>query len=150
MPPIDSSFPFSAALAATVRLAAMPSQAPPAEHDAFSRSLRTFSRRGSLDILELLLRAPARFSEIRRALPTLAERLTWERLRELTGAGLIVRTVDAGPPITSTYAITKRGTEVHARLADLRGALREDHPELAEQQARSAHTPAPRRAQPAH
>lgn len=104
----------------------MASQAPPFHDDAFSRSLRAFSRRGALDILELLLRGPARFSEIRRALPSLAERLAWERLRELTEAGLIARAVDAGPPITSTYAVTERGVAVHARLADLRGALTAD------------------------
>lgn len=101
----------------------MTPQAPPAHHDTFSRSLRTFSRRGTLDVLELLLDGPARFSEIRRALPELTERLVWERLRELTAATLIARTVDAGPPITATYAVTERGAQVHARLADLRGAL---------------------------
>lgn len=129
MPLIDSSFPISAGLVTTVRLPVMPSQAPLAEHDAFSRSLRTLSRRGTLDILELLLDGPARFSEIRRALPGLTERLTWERLRELADADLITRTVEAGPPIKSTYTVTTRGAEVHARLADLRGALGDDEPE---------------------
>jgi DNA-binding HxlR family transcriptional regulator len=102
----------------------MASQAPPVHDEAFSRSLRAFSRRGTLDILELLLlRGPARFSEIRRALPGIAERLVWERLREMTDADLIARAVDAGPPITSTYEVTERGVKVHARLADLRDAL---------------------------
>jgi DNA-binding HxlR family transcriptional regulator len=106
----------------------MTPQAPPADNDTFSRSLRTFSRRGTLNVLELLLDGPARFSEIRRALPDLTERLVWERLRELTAAALIARTVDAGPPITATYAVTERGAQVHARLADLRGALVDDGP----------------------
>lgn len=101
----------------------MASQASAVHDDGFSRSLRAFSRRGAVEILELLLQGPARFSEIRRALPALAERLVWERLRELTDAGLIARAVDAGPPITSTYNVTDLGVEVQARLADLRGAL---------------------------
>lgn len=123
MPLTDSSFPFSADLPANVPLVAMAPQAPTAEHDPFPRSLRTFSRRGTLEILELLLAGPARFSEIHRALPDLTERLTWERLRELTDADLITRAVDAGPPITSTYTATQRGIQIHSLLADLRLAL---------------------------
>lgn len=104
----------------------MSPQAPPAEHDAFSRWLRTFSRRGALDILTLLLERPRRFSEVRRALPHLTERLMWERLRELIDAELITRSVEPGPPITSTYTTTRRGIAVHARLCELHRALIED------------------------
>jgi DNA-binding HxlR family transcriptional regulator len=32
-----------------------------------------------------------------------------ERLTELAGAGLVERTVDAGPPITVTYRVTEAG-----------------------------------------
>ena len=35
--------------------------------------------------------------------------LMTERLRELEGAGLVRRTVDPGPPITSSYALTADG-----------------------------------------
>lgn len=128
MPLTESSFPISAGLLATVRLLVMPSQAPLAEHDAFSRSLRTLSRRGTLDILELLLDGPAHQRDPS-SLARLTERLTWERLRELADADLITRTVQAGPPIKSTYTVTTRGAEVHARLGDLRGALDDDEPE---------------------
>lgn len=79
-----------------------------------------------MDILDLLLEGPARFSEIRRSLPDLGERLMWERLRELTDAGLITRRhVDAGPPITSTYTPTPHGAYIHAPLRELRSALHE-------------------------
>lgn len=113
----------SAALSANVAFAAMSSQAPGPDRDAFAHSLRTFSRRGSMDILDLLLEGPARFSEIRRSLPDLGDRLMWERLRELTDAGLITREVDGGPPITSTYSHTPHGAYIHARLRELRSAL---------------------------
>jgi DNA-binding HxlR family transcriptional regulator len=32
-----------------------------------------------------------------------------DRLADLTGAGLIARTVDEGPPISVSYALTDRG-----------------------------------------
>ena len=101
----------------------MASQAPIAEPDSFSRSLRSLSRRWTLDILELLLERPCRFSEIRRAFPDLSERVMWERLRELTAAGLISREVDPGPPIKSTYVATSRAADVRTSIEGLRGAL---------------------------
>lgn len=104
-------------------MAAMASQAPIAEPDSFSRSLRSLSRRWTLDILELLLERPCRFSEIRRAFPDLSERVMWERLRELTAVGLIRREVDPGPPIKSTYVATDRAADVHTSIEGLRGAL---------------------------
>ena len=101
----------------------MASQAPTAEHDSFSRSLRSLSRRWTLDILELLLERPCRFSEIRRAFPDLSERVMWERLRELTAAGLISREVDPGPPIRSIYQATGRAADVRTSIEELRAAL---------------------------
>lgn len=101
----------------------MSPQASIVDRDSFSRSLRILSRRWTLDILELLLEKPCRFSEIRRSIPGLSERVMWERLRELTDAGLITRDVDPGPPIKSTYVATSRATVVRARVEELRSAL---------------------------
>lgn len=91
--------------------------------DSFARSLRSLSRRWTLDILKLLLEKPRRFSEIRQAIPGLSERVMWERLRELTEVGLIVRHVDPGPPIKSTYMATSRAADVQLRIEELRAAL---------------------------
>lgn len=101
----------------------MSPQASIVDPDSFSRSLRSLSRRWTLDILELLLDKPCRFSEIRRAFPGLSERVMWERLRELTNAGLISREVDPGPPIKSTYVATSRAADVQIRIEELRSAL---------------------------
>jgi DNA-binding HxlR family transcriptional regulator len=94
-----------------------------ADPDAFARSLRSLSRRWTLEILELLLEKPCRFSEIRHAIPGLSERVMWERLRELTDVGLITRQVDPGPPIKSTYMATDRAADVQLRIDELRTAL---------------------------
>ncbi|MDQ3677466.1 MAG: helix-turn-helix transcriptional regulator [Actinomycetota bacterium] len=101
----------------------MSPQTSTADPDSFARSLRSLSRRWTLDILDLLLENPRRFSEIRHAIPGLSERVMWERLRELTEVGLIVRQVDPGPPIKSTYMATSRAAEVQLRIDELRTAL---------------------------
>ena len=101
----------------------MSPQASTADPDAFARSLRSLSRRWTLDILELLLEEPRRFSEIREAIPGLCERVMWECLRELTDVGLITRQVDLGPPIKSTYTATDRAADVQLRIDELRTAL---------------------------
>ena len=60
-------------------------------------------------LIDLMLQRPARFSELARAVPGLSERVLGERLRELEAAGLVRRTVEPGPPITSTYGLTADG-----------------------------------------
>ena len=75
----------------------MPTPAPPSKysgHDGRSRPLTA------------LAAGPARFSELEGAVPGVSRRMMSERLRELEGAGLVRRAVDAGPPITSTYSFT--------------------------------------------
>lgn len=97
--------------------------APALDPDPLSHALRTLSRRWTLEILRLLLERPHRFSELHQALPALSERVMWDRLRELTAAGLIARDVDPGPPITSTYTATSRTQDVHTQIEHLRSAL---------------------------
>lgn len=52
---------------------------------------------------------PARFSELEGAVPGVSRRMMTERLRELERDGLARRTIDPGPPITSTYSLTDDG-----------------------------------------
>ena len=71
-------------------------------------------------MVDLLLQRPARFSELARAVPGLSERVLGERLRELEVAGVVQRTVDPGPPITVTYALTELGAQLEPAMAALR------------------------------
>ena len=43
-----------------------------------------------------------------------------ERLRELEAAGIVVRHVDAGPPISVSYALAEQADEVEAALRALK------------------------------
>jgi DNA-binding HxlR family transcriptional regulator len=59
---------------------------------------------------------PAGFREISRGIPGVSDSVLSNRLSCLTGAGLITRTVDEGPPISVTYALTGAG---HALMPSL-------------------------------
>lgn len=83
-------------------------------------AVELLGKRWTLLIVELLLQRPARFCELRRALPRISERVLSDRLRELTGSGLATRDVDLGPPITVTYALTARGRALEPVIETLR------------------------------
>ncbi|MEU1287249.1 helix-turn-helix domain-containing protein [Kitasatospora sp. NPDC005856] len=62
---------------------------------------------------------PAYFSELRRAVPGISERMLSDRLTELTEAGLVVREVDAGPPLRVSYRLTEGGVALKPALTEL-------------------------------
>ena len=71
-------------------------------------------------LVDVLMQRPARFSELRRAVPGLSDRVMSERLRELMDAGIVEREVDAGPPVCSTYRLTAAGRRLAPGLNELR------------------------------
>ncbi len=83
-------------------------------------AVELLAKRWTLLIVELLLQRPARFCELRRALPRISERVLSERLRELVESGLATREVDPGPPIAATYALTARGRRLEPVIEALR------------------------------
>ncbi|MFJ6617521.1 winged helix-turn-helix transcriptional regulator [Kitasatospora sp. NPDC091335] len=62
---------------------------------------------------------PAYFSELRRAVPGISERMLSDRLTELAEAGLVVREVDAGPPLRVSYRLTEAGIALKPALTEL-------------------------------
>ncbi|MFE2413592.1 MULTISPECIES: winged helix-turn-helix transcriptional regulator [unclassified Kitasatospora] len=62
---------------------------------------------------------PAYFSELRRAVPGISERMLSDRLTELTEAGLVLREVDAGPPLRVSYRLTDAGAALRPALDEL-------------------------------
>lgn len=48
------------------------------------------------------------FAELRRAVPGISDTVLSDRLVELTGAGLIARDVEPGPPVSVRYELTDR------------------------------------------
>lgn len=52
---------------------------------------------------------PMRFTELKRAIDGISQRMLTVSLRTLEREGMVLRTVDAGKPIKVTYALTERG-----------------------------------------
>lgn len=101
----------------------MDQSSPPMPLELCQRATRIFEllgKRWTGVVVDLLLQRPARFSELARAVPGLSERVLGERLRELEEAGVVERTVDPGPPITVTYALTQLGAGLEPAMAELR------------------------------
>jgi DNA-binding HxlR family transcriptional regulator len=72
-----------------------------------------------LMVRELLIRGACRYTDLRKGLPGIATNLLAERLRELEGAGIVVRE-EAPPPIATTlFRLTERGRELEEVLLTL-------------------------------
>jgi DNA-binding HxlR family transcriptional regulator len=53
---------------------------------------------------------PLRFSAIKRAIGDITQRVLTENLRSLERDGYVTRTVNSGPPVEVSYALTQLGT----------------------------------------
>jgi DNA-binding HxlR family transcriptional regulator len=60
-------------------------------------------------LLGTLRNGPAGFRELTRAVDGISDSVLSDRLFDLAAAGLITRTVNEGPPLTVSYALTDRG-----------------------------------------
>ena len=64
-----------------------------------------------------LREGPAGFRELSRAIGGISDSVLSDRLSDLAEAGLIARTVDEGPPLAVSYALTDRGNALIPALA---------------------------------
>ncbi|MCW2541445.1 MAG: transcriptional regulator [Frankiales bacterium] len=76
---------------------------------ALARAFGFLGKRWNGIILATLTSGPAGFSELRRAVAGISDSVLSERLTELAGAGLVQRSVQAGPPVAVVYALTASG-----------------------------------------
>jgi DNA-binding HxlR family transcriptional regulator len=75
----------------------------------FHHAVELIGRRWTGAILRRLMSGPARFSELRTAIPDLSDRLLCERLRELESEGIVTRSVAAAAPGRVEYELTDKG-----------------------------------------
>ena len=66
------------------------------------------------------------FRVLSRAIPGISDSVLSDRLSELTDAGLIVRSVKEGPPVSVTYALTDAGEALLPALEQI-GRWAEKH-----------------------
>lgn len=81
--------------------------------------LGVLSRRWTLHLLVMLAQEPLRFTQILRSVGGVSRRVVSERLRELVDVGLVERSVDPGPPITSTYKLSQTGERLRPTWTQL-------------------------------
>lgn len=85
----------------------------------FQSSLELVGQRWSSGILLALARGATRFSELLELVPGLSGRLLTARLRQLTDAGLVTRSVIPTTPVQVRYELTERGRELMDALQAL-------------------------------
>ena len=78
---------------------------------AFQTAIDILSSRWNALILNVLQGGPLRFSELAERAEGPGDKVLSARLKELEARGLLVRTVDPGPPVRVSYALTRAGRE---------------------------------------
>ena len=86
---------------------------------ALARAFGFLGKRWNGVILGTLTGGPAGFAELRRAVTGISDSVLSERLSELAGAGLVQRTVSAGPPIAVDYRLTGAGLALLPAMQEL-------------------------------
>jgi DNA-binding HxlR family transcriptional regulator len=76
---------------------------------ALARAFEFLGKRWNGVVLGVLRSGPAGFRELSRAIGGISDSVLSDRLADLGGAGLVARTVDEGPPVSVSYALTDRG-----------------------------------------
>lgn len=76
---------------------------------AITLAFSVLGKRWNGMIVSSLGGGPSTFVALRRGVPGISDTVLSDRLAELADAGLVERTVDAGPPITVSYALTQSG-----------------------------------------
>lgn len=86
---------------------------------ALVRAFGFLGKRWNGVILGTLMEHTASFSELRRSVAGISDSVLSDRLAELAGAGLVRRSVDAGPPVAVSYSLTESGTALLPALTEL-------------------------------
>ena len=76
---------------------------------AITLAFSVLGKRWNGMIISSLGGAPSTFVALRRSVSGISDTVLSDRLAELAGAGLVARSVDAGPPVTVSYALTESG-----------------------------------------
>jgi DNA-binding HxlR family transcriptional regulator len=84
-----------------------------------ARALDILGERWALLVVRELLFGPKRFTDLRAGLPNLGPDVLSQRLRDLEGAGLLLRRVLDPPAAAQVYELTERGRELEPVLIEL-------------------------------
>ncbi|MDH2430270.1 helix-turn-helix domain-containing protein [Sphaerisporangium sp. TRM90804] len=76
---------------------------------SLARAFTVLGKRWSGVVLGALAQRPAGFREISRVIDGVSDSVLSDRLTELAEAGLVVRTVEEGPPVAVSYELSPSG-----------------------------------------
>ena len=91
----------------------------------YHQAIELIGKRWTGAIVDTLLPAPRRFSEIAQGIPQISDRLLSMRLRELESEGIVERQVYDGSPVRVEYALTPKGYALEPAIGALRYWARE-------------------------
>jgi DNA-binding HxlR family transcriptional regulator len=87
----------------------------------FHRAVELIGRRWTGAIIRAMRSGKTRFCDIGAAVPGLSDRLLSERLKELEGEGIVVRTVIPDTPVRIDYHLTAKGDDLQAVFDEIGG-----------------------------
>jgi DNA-binding HxlR family transcriptional regulator len=93
---------------------------------ALVRAFDLLGKRWTGVVLATLKGGPAGFRALARAVEGISDSMLSDRLAELSGAGLITRTVTEGPPLSVSYELTEAGRALLPALEQI-GRWAEKH-----------------------
>jgi DNA-binding HxlR family transcriptional regulator len=86
---------------------------------SLARAFDFLGKRWNATVLGSLSAGPGGFRELSRTIDGISDSVLSSRLSELAAAGLIVRTVDDGPPVSVSYALTDAGRALMPALSQI-------------------------------
>lgn len=98
---------------------ACPATSSSACDEALVRAFRFLGKRWSGVILGTLANGPVGFAELGRRVEGISDSVLAERLNELQHAGLVFREVQAGPPVSVSYALSPAGAALMPAMSEL-------------------------------
>jgi len=87
---------------------------------AYHQAVELVGKRWTGAILFVLLEGPVRFSEVKRLVPDLSDRLLSERMKELEAEGIVQRRVIDEMPVKVEYALTPKGEALEPAVRALK------------------------------
>jgi DNA-binding HxlR family transcriptional regulator len=113
----------------------------------FHQAVELIGARWTGAILQILMRGPVRYADLRAAVPDISDRMLCERLRELEEAEIVVRSVSVDPPVRVDYRLSEKGKALEPALNAI-GRWAEqwvEPPKASNQRTRRASAPTSRR-----
>jgi len=82
----------------------------------YHKAIELIGGRWAGAIIRVLFGGPARYAELRAAIPDINDRMLSERLKELEREGIVERHVSPDPPVRVVYELTEKGRALEKAL----------------------------------